>query len=325
MKQRLMRPTAALFPIACLVGAVTGHFFIALYYYILQFLSLCAVDCFRNAAAREPGVRQVDRRFSGAFVPTAFAIVAIIMLQTSRSWIERTTTASPSLIIASLIVIEHLFEERMWALGRRIDGVILSCLANGLLAMGFILDRATGEAVCYAEYAAGLGAAIAIISSYAIERPHGISLMPSNLEYALHSYLQTLLYPAMIVTMNLILHDWYITRRAALYGLIAWRLSFTICRRTADESRPLNLLMIAFAAIPAAIAGWYSPAYFFAITATMALVSSAAAFLAPGKRLYIGIALTLAALIRFPIPYINAALAAAAILINTKQAFLKKV
>ena len=68
MNRRLMRPTAALFPLAALIAAAMGSALdgrLMLLYYALQLFTLCAVDCFRNGAAREAGVRRADRRFGG--------------------------------------------------------------------------------------------------------------------------------------------------------------------------------------------------------------------------------------------------------------------
>ena len=72
MKRGLMRPTDILFPLAGIAAALLNFPEILtetiLYYYMLQIFSLCAVDSFRNAAAREPGVRRVDKRFGGALI-----------------------------------------------------------------------------------------------------------------------------------------------------------------------------------------------------------------------------------------------------------------
>ena len=327
MKQRLLRPTAALFPVAGIIGALLGSgteiFGIYVSYYLLQLLSLCAADCFRNAAAQEPGIRRVDRRFSGAFVQL---IIGIILTWTVSQFVLSAhleiANWKGAIIAAALINIEHMFEERMYALGRRVDGVMLSCITNGLLLVGLVLNRG----MAYAIVGAGLGALISAITAYAIEPAHGFSLKPANLSFAASATPQTLLYVIAVVAA-LALTGMKIEEIPAplLFGLIPWRLARTTCRRTQDESRPLNLLLTACAAIPAAIAAWLPAVTPYAITASIALLCGAVVFCAPSKRLYAGIVFISAALIPFPTPLINAALSLAAIGINMKQAFLKKV
>ena len=80
MKRSLMRPTAVLFPLALLAAALLGNaaavaeLFIC--YCVMQLFTLCSVDAFRNAAAREPGVRRVDKRFGGTFPVVILGIAA---------------------------------------------------------------------------------------------------------------------------------------------------------------------------------------------------------------------------------------------------------
>ena len=334
MKQRLMRPSAALFPIAGIIGAACwdAEIILKLYacYYLVFLCTICAAEYFRDAAAWEPGVRRVDQKFSGALLLLLIgAIITGILILTPASKNQAPEQGS-LFIIAWLIHTEHLFEERMYALGRRMDGVILSCIANGLLATSFLMEgkMATAPSLPLLSVIAGAGAGalISIITSYAIEPMHGFSLKSIDRRIVRGALVRGGLYIfGAVLAYRFLKPQNDGLALPFLFGLIPWRLARTNCRRTEDESRPLNLLLIAFTAIPAAIAAWYPAIYPFAITAATALICSAIVFCAPGKRIYAGIALTTLALIPLPIPYIKAPLAAAAILINTKQAFLKKV
>lgn len=344
MKQRLMRPTAALFPIVGLVGALAGtitHDFVLLVfllYYSIQLFCLCAADNFRNAAACEPSVRRVDRRFGGALLPLTIGIavafaVTMLLRPASQDGTNHAAVlfglAQHAVLAAGLITIEHLFEERMFALGRRVDGVVLSCVGNGLLLVGMLLDAGSGGSACFIG-AAALGTAISIVANYLIEPAHGFSLTPQNLRFAPKACLQTLLYPAAAIVAALLLSNGDGAKLdaafpALLFGLIPWRLARTTARRTQDESRPLNLLLIAFAAIPTIAAAWLPAAQTFAQAATLALLCGAGVYCAPTGRLWTGTALTAAALLPLPTPFLNAALALAAIILNLKNAFRRKI
>lgn len=357
MRQRLMRPTAALFPLVGIVGAVAGSgvrdfiLLVFLFYYLIQLVGLCSADSFRNAAAQEPGVRRVDRRFGGTLLPLLVGIAAAFTV----ALLFRPANAPPeevdyaaylfnALLCASLsaafIAVEHLFEERMFALGRRIDGVALSCVSNGLLLAGVLLEAGSaGRAGRWFAGATALGALISVAASYLIEPGHGFSLSPRNLPFAPRACLQTLLYPlaagavlflSFTASTNALIQGNEVAMEAgtllaaACYGLIPWRLARTTARRTADESRPLDLLLIAFAAIPAMLAPWLPGAQPPALAGALALLCAAAVFCAPDGRLCAGVALTVAALLNFKFPYLNALLALAALLLNARRALLRR-
>ena len=333
MKQRLMRPTAALFPIAGIAGALWGNrsctmqLFVT--YYLIQLFSLCAADCFRNAAAQEPGVRKVDSRFSGAFLPLIFgAAVTWFLWKYELSQIWRIRVWQGVCIAAILISIEHLFEERMYMLGRRIDGVILSCLTNGLLTAALLMKEGTAMQAqntgIYVAIGAGIGAAVAVAACYAIEACHDFSLKPANLGFITSAVPQTLLYAAAAAAVIAITKARILDMLPSLlFGLISWRLARTICRRTEDESRALNLILIAVAAIPTAASTLFPMIQPYALASYIALICAAITFTAPSQRFYAGIALTASAFLAPPA--ISIILALIAILINTNKAFLKKV
>lgn len=331
MKNRLTRPTAALFPLACGVGAYLGRGSFMAYYFALQLFSLCAVDCFRNAATREPGVRRVDRRFGGAFLPLiAGGAVLAALWNLCAGLVPGGVQLAPALA-AGLILIEQLFEERMYALGRRIDGVLLSCVVNGLLTAGFLLDWASGAAWSYLLGAAALGAAASVVTNYAIERPHGFSLLPRNLGDAPLACVQTLLYPLALAALEWGFHPYELLKNpggvlgaAPLYGLMLWRLARAPHRRTADESRAMHFVLLALACVPAAASEWVGALAPAGVAGILGLICGAAVFCAPTRRFVLGLSLAAAMLLPPPFPGFPAALALVALAMNARGAFLKK-
>ena len=323
-----MRPAAALFPLAGLIASLLGaaRQTAALFavYYILQLLTLCAADCFRNAAAREPGMRRVDRRFGGALIqmlPGLF-IGAFLILNYD---VDRRV-----IFTATFLIIEHLFEERLYALARPADGAVLSVVSGLLLAAGLLLDSAGGVTGPFEGFYTFCGTSltmlIALVTSFIMEGSHGFSPVPRNIVRFPGACVQTLLYPAACIPLLR-----FTGIAPALAGLVLWRLSRTLCRRTADESRRLNLLLVAASAILVVAGLWISLAWGF--MALLASVCAAIVFCAPGVRLYIGIVLLAAALALqvsglLPGQMLPAAVPAAcalAVVLNLKRAFLKKV
>lgn len=345
MKQGLMRPTAALFPAVLLVSALAGDRAAAsslfFYWCCVQLFSLCSVDAFRNAAAREPGVRRVDRRFSGTWPMLLLGMVLTGLI----AWFTVGRQDAPALVLsAGLITIEQMFEERMFALSRRTDGNVLSVLSNVLLLAGMMLDAGGGVAApvqvqgFFTACGAGLGMVISIIASYSIEPMHAFSLVPRNIAFFPKAAVQCLLYPAVMLLCGF--------GAAGYAGMMLWRLSRTVCRRAADESRPLNLLLVAApaalliagvllpgtfaAAFAVEAAGVFAASVICAAAAIAALVCALIVFCAPGWRVYTGAALVVGAAAAAiagiaRAEYISAALCIAAVVLNMHKAFLRKV
>ena len=306
-----MRPTAALFPLALLIAAAMGRAqtaHLALFYYGMQLCTLCAVDCFRNGAAREAGVRRVDRRFGGGVLQLMLGMG--LLLAAMRLCPELKPHFNAGLFAAAgCVTLEQLFEERMYALGRRLDGVVLSGIANLLLLAGLLLDGAGGvEAQLplaldapFTLGAAALGALIALATAYLVEPAHGFSLKPVNLALFPRACVQTLLYPAAALAVAA-LWDGSVRAEPLLYGMLLWRLARTTCRRTDEESRPLNLLLMALMAIPAIIWALRPDGTLrgmellpFAAAALLAGICAGIVFCAPAWRYWLGCALLLAA------------------------------
>ena len=353
MNRRLMRPTAALFPLAALIAAAVGSALagrLMLLYYAMQLCTLCAVDCFRNGAAREAGVRRADRRFGGGITQlvlgTGLLLAAFMLCPVLKPHFSTGLFAA-----AGCVTLEQLFEERMYALGRRVDGVVLSVIANLLLVAGLLLDSAGGVEVNlpvaldapFTLGGAALGALIALGTAYLVEPAHGFSLKPVNLALMPRACAQTLLYPAAALAICAVLPEnvqkGFAGLEQLLYGLILWRLARTTCRRTNEESRPLNLLLIALTAIPAAIGLVLPeltlcgmPMISFAAAAALAALCAGVVFCAPAWRYWLGFALVLAAdalLVLKPLPerwnmIAGCACCLIALVLNLHKAFLRK-
>lgn len=341
MKRSLMRPTAALFPAVLLVAALVGNgsncnlLFFA--YLSMHLLTLCGVDAFRNAATREPGVRRVDKRFSGTFLQMALGLVLeMVVCKVLYNEYTFITRVLPVCLSAWFILIEQLFEERMFALGKTVDGVMLSIISNVLLLAGLLLDASGGLSApvqgFYTACGAGLGMVISIIASYIIEPMHAFSLVPRNIGFFPKAAVQSLLYPAAAILL-------FGTGVKVYAGFILWRLSRTVCRRSHDEARPLNLLLVTIPSI-LSIAALWQPVDALAGVASVAMLCAVAVFCAPGWRIYCGAALVTAAnvLLYFrmlpgewnilpaewtiPVVCISCIIA---VILNTHKAFLRKV
>lgn len=337
MKRSLMRPTAALFPAVLLAATLLGDRDVVIRLFLcwlmIQLFSLCSADAFRNAAAREPGVRRVDKRFGGAW--TTMLLGIILMLAAIRLFFGVNPFEGSNIVLpaaAICIYVEQLFEERMYALGKKVDGVMLGVISNALLAAGLLMDAKNGVAApvalddFYTICGAGLGMLISVVSSYIIEPMHAFSLAPRNIAFFPKAAVQSLLYPA--ATILGLKFGWEV-----FAGLILWRLSRTVCRRAGDESRSLNLLLMAAAAVPVVATLWLGQLAACASAMTMAMLYAVIVFCAPGWRIYTGAALLIAANVQLRcgiIPkaygiYAVIALSAAAVILNTHKAFLKKV
>ena len=354
MNRRLMRPTAALFPLAALIAAAMGSALagrLMLLYYALQLFTLCAVDCFRNGAAREPGVRRADKRFGGGITQlvlgTGLLLAALLLCPVLKPHFSAGLFAA-----AGCVTLEQFFEERMYALGRRVDGVVLSVIANLLLVAGLLLDGAGGVEVNlpvaldapFTLGGAALGALIALGTAYLVEPAHGFSFKPVNLALTPRSCTQTLLYPAVALVICAGLPEnvrkGYAGLEPLLYGLILWRLARTTCRRTDEESRPLNLLLVALMAIPTAIGAVLPeltlcalPLISFAAAAALAALCAGVVFCALTWRYWLGFALVLGAdalLVLQPLPerwnmIAGCACCLIAVILNLHKAFLRRV
>ena len=329
-----MRPTAALFPAVCLIAALLGKadtvFGLLTAYFVLEAFTLCAPDAFRNAAARETGVRRVDRRFGGALMQIligcgALACCAYLILKRDGTFCLL-NDISRLACCALLIIIEHTFEERMYALGRPMDGALLAWISNLLLAAGIFV---TGKNDLILLILTGLAVLISLITSLFVAPFKSFSLVPRNYGFSPRAIVQTLLYPAVAAAgMNF----FGIDLPHALAGWILWRLARTVCRRSQDESLPMNLLLIAVCAVAVGLSVFFPVAVPYAYACLAALLCAVIVFLAPSMRLYVGTVLLLLAAAELNFGFLpeNArtaalVLPALAVVLNLKNALRKKV
>lgn len=350
MKRSLMRPTAALFPLVLLAATLFGNAITSanlfICYCVVQLFTLCSAEAFRNAAAREPGVRKVDKRFGGTLPVMIIGIAAFILLV----WFKTDKTVflkEYACIIAAAVIInfEQLFEERMWALGHQVDGVMLSIISNVLLLVGILVDASSGISApidvsnFYTACAAGLGLLISVSTSYIVEPMRAFSLIPRNIAFFPKAAIQSLMYPvlmAVFVYISTWMDDSFmenlidtIGTLEFMFGFILWRLCRTICRRAQDESRSLNLLLVSISAV-SIVAGVWMPELRGLIVTWIVLICAAIVFCSPSWRLYVGIVLLWVGIF-FAEPFYEVRLipviacAAIAIILNMHKAFLKKV
>ena len=348
LRRKLFRPSDAFFPLVGLLCTLLGYrtritnFFFM--YFLIQLCSLCCADAFRNAAARELSVRKLEKRFGGALVQLVLGVAIVcggvhhLKLANIRSLSFIALTGS-----AALKIFEQLFEEYLFASKKNTDGMLLSLLSNVLLAFGLIMDATGGIPLYFDSFytlcTTGIGVAVGFFISCMVVRAPRISLLPRNLGYAPKAVFQVLLYPALAMAA---IHFYDFPLIPAMAGLIPWRLARTVCRRSQDESRPLDLLLVFFSAFTLMIIlliNTYPPydAYLpYAYAFYAAQLCAVLVFCAPSVRLYLGtlmIAGAGAIMYIFPFadelvvlnPLCAALLCAGAIFLNMKNAFLKHI
>jgi hypothetical protein len=175
---------------------------------------------------------------------------------------------------------------------------------------------------------AGLGLLISIFANYAMEPMRAFSLVPRSIAFFPKAAVQSLLYPAAGIACVVL--GWGME---FFTGMMIWRLSRTVCRRSSDESRKLNLLLMFVCAALAAGSMWFGWLAEFALAAALAMVCALIVFCAPGWRVYAGAVLILGANAQRMwgfLPgewslYAVCAACAIAVVINLHKAFLRKV
>ena len=310
MKRRLMRPSAAFFPLALLASALFGDeattIAFLLIWYALQITTLCAPVAFCNAAAREPGVRRVGKRFWGGIAQCILggALLFVPIWKLTEN-LAITNSFVALAVGAFLIIIEQMFEERMFALGRKVDGTLLSLISNILLLLGLMLDAGSGvKAPEFYNHLLGRNAElgnfyllcgcaaavlISIIMSLLIARGKGFTPFPINCGFAPKALLQVFLYPAAALAAAMRL-DVSIDLRHILVGLMLWQVSRTVCRRIKLESKPLDWLLAIVCAVFAVLACLHPAFLPYAVCCGVAFACAAIIYLAPSVRLYVSLA-----------------------------------
>lgn len=345
-----MRPTAVLFPLVLLAATLFGNAIAAanlfICYCVIQLFTLCSAEAFRNAAAREPGVRKVDKRFSGTFPVMLIGIAAYISLV----WFKTDKTVflkdfACIITAAAIINFEQLFEERMWVLGHQVDGVMLSIISNVLLLVGLLVDASNGVAApldvssFYTACGTGLGLLISVFTSYIVEPMRAFSLLPRNIVFFPKAAVQSLLYPVLMVGAWVFMSDkggkmeFNSIISMLMAGMIFWRLSRTVCRRANDESRPLNLLLAAACGGMIIANIWIPNLEGYIVSVIAVMICAEIVFCAPGWRLYISTALLIGAFYMQMMPVLPEkwnmiaviTCSVLVIILNMHKAFLKKV
>ena len=297
MKRRLMRPGAAFFPLALLISALFGDeltvFLFLLLWYALQITTLAAPEAFRNAAAREPGVRRVGRRFWGGIMQCllggALLIVPIAMLSRELMLQNDLVVLAGS---AFLIIIEQMFEERMFALSRNVDGTLMSLISNALLTVGLMFTGADDPGLLQNPWlpgCCGAAALIAAVLTFVLAGGKGFTLLPVNCGFAPKAMLQVFLYPAAVTAASIVLKV-AVDARHILAGLILWQLSRTVYRRARTESKPLDWLLTVACAVFAILACLHPAFLPYAVCCTTAFVCAAVMYNHPSVRLYLCLA-----------------------------------
>ena len=182
MKRWLMRPAAALFPLAVLAGGIfstAAALRLMACYLGVALLSGCAAEAFRNAAGCEPARRRVDGRFFGGLT---MILLAGALGWGLCAWLNKADALCGALIAGVCINIEQLFEERACALGRREDGPMLAVVSALLLTAGMALDaRAAaplGHSDFYLACGAALSALVSAVVSLCVVSPARVSFIP---------------------------------------------------------------------------------------------------------------------------------------------------
>lgn len=338
MKNRLMRPTAALFPLALLAADLVNKQRLGMdlmrAFIFMQILILFPVESFSIAAAREPGLKRVDKRFWGSM--TMFLLGVIGIFQRVRLSYEINSGNMFTYVTALIIIFEQLFEERLFTLNRHGDGSMLAWISNGLLFVGLMLDGAGSlPAICpmfYTLAAAGLGAFIAVITCLIIAPSRGFSLIPLNLQFVLKAAVQNYTFPLLWEILLFKFADFDPNGTGLLCGMALWRLSRTVCRRSADESRGLGLQLMTVTGALTIAACWFDALVMPSFCCWLALACAMVVYLRPSIQNVLG-TLFLAgsfALKHFELGhfYYNLPVigcCAIALILNLKNAFLKKV
>lgn len=337
MKRSIMRPGAALLPLTLMLCAHLGHAAEAasllLALLALELCTLCAPDAYRNAAARTPSLRRADKLFTGALVQLlAGTTIALLLAHRFLSG------ARPWLLAAAPLLLSRLFEERSYALGRSLDGLLTSFVTALSFLCGIALNL--GELWFWT----GGAALLSCVVSSAIAPPHGFSLLPRCLSRSPMAMLQTLLSPLLALLLIWLMEGRQLPDAQELptvaqsyldlllCALLMWRLSRSVCRRSSDESRPLALLLLSLAGAGLLCCIWLGAPISMACGCMLALLCAAGVFLAPGVRPYAGIALMGVAFALFFLPFLSGlaerAVQSASILLavalNLKRAFLRR-
>lgn len=262
----LIRPADALIPLVFLTGdlfgqsMIRGHVFAA--WLAVKLFSLFTADSVRMAYATQPGMRQVKRSTTAAFLMQFVGAGAVLGLY---SLVFHGITPFTVVIIGIglMLNIEHVFYEYLAADGDRYSSNLCEILNAVLLITGIMVEKPGIPVITLSLSAAGclITLLIAVVlSGYRIGK---LNFAP--IRHAPRAVLYGLAYPATIAAVVYSLRDMSAGSEIALKwsvyglyigfyaGLAMLRVVSTPFRRSRFESRTMVPVMSIVAVLSAAI------------------------------------------------------------------------
>lgn len=295
MKRKLLRPYAALFPPTLLASAVFGDQALTLRflgaYFALQIASLCAPVAFCNAAAREPAMRRLGRRFWGGLTQL-FLGAALLFCALRLVPLPFDARDGEILIAALLVLIEQMFEERMTAVSRSVDATLLALISGVFVLLGLVLTaegtlpNSTPLRYPYLLGGCVLSALLGAVLTLLLAGGRGFTPLPINYGFAPKAMAQELLYPALIAAA-VVWGKTEPTLPAVLTGWMLWRAIRSVCRRTRGESKAPDWFLCIVSAALSLLAYLFPTILPYALCASAVLLCAMAVYLAPSPRLYV--------------------------------------
>ena len=282
----LIRPADGLFPLALLAGDLFGQTiykgWIFAAWMAVRLFGLFSADTVRMAYATQPGMRQVKGSTTLAIlmqIAGAAVVSGLYMLV-----FEGITPFTLAIIgIGTLINIEQVFCEYLYAAGDRYSPVICSILTAALIAAGLVMDAPGIPWITLGMSAAACIVSLIVAVTVGEFRPY----KPNKgvIIHAPRGLLYGLAYPVLIAALLYSLREkitghegdakvWCETglRMGFYAGLALISIVRTPFRRSDLESRTMNPVMAAVAVIAAA--GWVVCSFVTAIPGLTALAVS---------------------------------------------------
>lgn len=243
-----VRPSDCFVPIALLILSLTGYAESATQLYISMFslslLSLFSGRGLRLTFAFQPSVKSARGSVKCALLLQFCALAAsLITLSSLELWDIR--TVFPLLLSGSLLNIEHVFYEYLFAIGESHSATLCQVLTSLFLTTGIVL---TGKEGIYYRPAwivgtSAVSAAISLIISISIGGTEG-RFNARVILSAPMAALQTSLYTLSFVILELLLPERNGASSAFFAGLALYELCRTPFRRTHRENGVFLKLLI---------------------------------------------------------------------------------
>lgn len=317
MKFKLFRKSSLFLPIFLIAafmytGAESALIFLCCYAVIL-FFTADMPGSFRNASASQPGIRRVDAFFLGALIQGAVGVLLCFAVGTAAKVTDPSRLST--FVATALLIFEHLFEERLYAVGRRIDATLLALITSVLAYAGFSLENPVPSCI-----AALLIAMIVTL----VNQPLHFRRPLSCIFFAPRALLRDFCCPAV---MSFLALKSYASPLICIAGIGITRFSGTFARCSPDETRLPRLLISCTMLIAAAVNMFY-PEYSALIPISAASLIALLVDMCIDIRTLICIAAfivtTLLSLLNYPLYALISALSGMIIAFD-KRVFLKKV